>query len=257
MSIILDKTLEVITEKAIQRSLPVALRPRFWGCLLRERGAMMRVSISCLLRLEHQGRWMLIRNFLRPETFAPIGGVMKTTASSRAILDACEFEPQEKGNHLGMLNDMRGFMPRKNVFRFVRWLDKESDRESGHACVHRELLEELSEIKYEHILAVGFDLSLRLVRIVEEGPEAVPGQPYTQYRRFYVFEPQPESSDVSGVLDRLRHDAATHKDMLLVDRGEIERGRSHGGSLIGHHAAYLLGHRRVRFGDPPFVTKKA
>lgn len=250
---------EVVTDhflgRLLSQTLPAVIRPRFLGCSIWKRSDRIRVSIAAILRLGSGGKWVLIRNHLRKETFAPIGGVIKTRATSRDALDALDFEPQDSGNHEGMINDLRGFLPRKNLPKFIQWLETNQGRESGEQCLHREIVEELKEIGYTFNLPSAFDLGLHLVRTVEEGPEKVPGHNYTQYRRFEVYESRPEQKESVQFLDDLCMSASGNANMITAETREVRSGRNGKGLPISHHAAYFFGKERVHFGAPPFITK--
>jgi len=227
-------------------------RVRFWMCHLIRPNDEMRISFGALLRISSGGRYLLIRNLHRPETFSPVGGVYKFHENARPTLDGLSFRPQDVGPGHDMRNDLRGFIPRRNLGRLVKWFDRREDRESTVECLSRELKEELSEIKLAKPLASSLRLEVRKIRTVEEGPEFVAPQNYDQFRILEVYEATPHDRASWSFFEELVAAGSGAPDLLLADGREIIVGRSSDGRLIGDHAAYLVGRRRMRSEVPPF-----
>src|SRR5713226_2417216 len=145
-------------------------RIRFLKYKLVRPNADMRVAFSALLRICEGGRYLLIRNLHRPQTFGPFGGVYKYYGGAKKELDEILFRPQDLGPGSDMKDDLRGFLPRKNLVRVDRWFAASHERESPGECLRRELTEELKETKPSIRLPVPGALPLSLVRVVHEGP---------------------------------------------------------------------------------------
>ena len=230
-------------------------RVRFLQCRLVQPNIDIRVSFSALLRISQGGRYLLVQNLHRPELYGPFGGVFKYYDAARKDLDAIEFKPQDFGPANDMANDLRGFIPRKYLGKLCKWYFGATERETAAECVSRELGEELTEIGLPNRLRVPPTISLRRVRLVEEGPERVPGQKYTQFRVFEVYEPADAKAAANRFFSRLYEAAQDNEHLVTVSAEEIEAGRASGNQLIGHHTAYLIGSKRIRGEDPPFAHR--
>ena len=209
------------------------------------------MSLSAILALPDGGRFLLVRNLRRPEAFGPFGGVYKYKVEATRDLDAMLFRPEMVGDDLLMRDDPRGFVPRRQLGRLMKWFERKEEREMPGECLRRELREELSEIGLGSS-GVPAQLTLRRVRAVSEGPEHVPGQPFTQYRLLEVCALVPSGRQVKEFQRRLIKAAGTHKDLLLASASEIVAGRASDGRMITQHSAYLIGKKRIRPETPTF-----
>jgi len=224
---------------------------KFLKCHLWEPNAEIRVSFSAILAIPDGGRLLLIRNHRRPEAFGPIGGVYKYREEARPALEAILFRPEDVATDSIMKGDLRGFLPRCNLGKLVKWFERKEDREMPGECLRREFHEELSEIGMENT-RVPAQLVLRRIRIVSEGPENVPGQHYTQYRLFEVYALLPSGRQLEEFQRHLIAQAEKHKDLFLANTSEILVGRSDDGRMITHHSVYLIGKKRIRPEMPTF-----
>jgi len=239
---------------AILHLLKKLSQVRLLTCKLLRPNAEMRVSFSALLRICQGGRYVLVRNLHRHEVFGPFGGVFKYYQDAVPGLDTLLFRPQDVGPGTDMKSDLRGFIPRKNIIKMTKWYAKRSQREEPEQCLLRELREELKEVKLLRDLGVPKTLHPAHVRTVIEGPERVPGLPYTQYRIFEVYEARSSQTEVLEFFDGLFEEATRHRDLLVANSDEIIAGRAHDGRLIGHHSVYLVTGKRVRPDVPSFVS---
>ena len=229
-----------------------ARKLRFLKCKLIQPAADIRVSFAALLRICEGGRYVLVQNRHRPDTCGPFGGVYKYHLSAQRFLDKVEFKPEDLGKPEDTKNDLRGFLPRRNLLALRNWYDKGEDRESPTTCLSRELEEELTEIGMANV-RVPNSLSFRKVRVVEEGPESVPGELYSQYRILEVYEPVKRDSKRT-VFEEILAKAQTDSHLSFVGDEEIRRGRAKKDDrYIGHQTSYLLGSKRTRREDPPAV----
>jgi hypothetical protein len=224
---------------------------KFVKCHLWKPNVEVRVSISAILAITDGGRYLLIRNLRRPESFGPIGGVYKHLEEAQPELEATQFRPE--GIDAVMKNDLRGFLPRRRLGRFLKWFERKDDREMPGDCLRRELREELSEIGLG-TMRVPAQLALRRVRRVCEGPERVPGQQLFlyQFRLFEVFALVPLGRQMEVFIRTLLGEAESHPDLLLASAPEIVVGRSADNRMITQHSAYVVGKRRFRPETPTF-----
>lgn len=240
-------------EPPIGRSFPVVLRASRY--MLRPQGDL-RVAFSALLKIAQGDRYLLIRNFHRLESFAPLGGVYKYMPSAIPALDAVGFRPQSIGPGRDMVGDLRGFLPFKNFNKILRWFASGRDRESAPACLTREFDEEMDEPPFHYFFEAPREMAVRRVRRVEEGPEPVPGQNYLQYRIFDVFEPcaSPDASQFIAKLFRVENDS--YGQLVAATSSDIIRGRVGPMALVGSHSAYLFGSKRYHPHSPLFITEQ-
>jgi hypothetical protein len=228
-------------------------RTRFWTCLVVRPEEDIRVSFSALVRLHQGDSYVLVRNLHRPETFAPFGGVYKHRGTS--YLDRIDFRPQTFGSDDDMENDLRGFLPRKNLPRLVSWFKESKGRESADDCLTRELSEEIGETHLPRRIKCPELIHFQLIRSIQEGPEEIPGESYKQYRLFEVYDAEISKPGVKTLMGQLLKRATQGTpDLIAATSSEIRSGRTAHGHLIAPHASYLLGNRRIRKESPPMYS---
>jgi hypothetical protein len=235
---------------AIEHTASGLRRTRYLRHRVVHPAADMRVVFSALLRIVEGDKYLLIRNLHRPESFSPIGGVYKYFNDAKTFLDRIEFRPHHVDDD--MERDLRGFVPRRHIGRFVKWFHQHEGRESPTECVCRELREEMKEIRMKGRCPTRVEI--RHVRSVYEGPERVPGQSYLQFRQFDIFEIADGDARTKQFLKRLIKSAQKNPDLLFASNSEIISGRAENNALIGHPAGYLIGKRRVRPDAPLFAS---
>jgi hypothetical protein len=214
---------------------------------------LVRVSLSVLLRIKVDDRYVLFHSPSRPGSFGPPGGVTKYFPPAARILEKLGFQ-EERTNAQGrvMESDLRGFLPAGSVRDFMRWHRTGAYREDPAECLTRELLEELGEVGLEQLRPAVPRLTFEQARTVVEGPQPVAGKTYRQLRRFEVHNLVPTDS---AALKLGRHLVEVGKDpefpqVICADRADIEHGR-HGSALINPQSAFLVGSRRILPDVPP------
>jgi SMODS-associated NUDIX domain len=249
----------MIGEGLVENFIVYVVREQLWKinflkCKLINPSEEMRVAFSAMLRITDGSGYLLVRNLHRPETFGPFGGVYKYFEDAIPQLDNITFNPQIFGPSDDMKQDLRGFLPRKNLPKLLRWYRSGNNRENYNDCLCRELKEELKEVALLKSVKPPNILHFRLVRSVLEGPERVPGQTYTQFRIFEIYDLFPTTSHIKRFIKRLLKEASEHPDLLTVTAQEIRTGRARDGGVIGHHCGYLISHKRLRPDTPMFVS---
>ncbi|MBQ5946269.1 hypothetical protein [Massilia sp. ST3] len=207
--------------------------------------AEVRVVASVSLRIQRAGKYLLIRNVHRPESFAPIGGVYKTRPGAKKVLDQFNFRVNAVDDEMG--DDIRGFITQNSLQKFREWFEGGSLRESAEQCAYREFREETLEVGLD-IPSIEH-LHFRHIRSVTEGPEPIKAENYCQFRIFEVYDLD-ESAIADGVVETLYQASLQSRDLIWVDADEIRRGRARNRQLIAPHAAYFLGKTRYRDHDP-------
>lgn len=213
--------------------------------------AEIRVAFSAILKIQRNGKYILVRNLHRPETFCPFGGVYKYKEDAQSFLDEIDFRPHIIGNG-DMIRDIRGYLPRKNLSKLLRWYYQSISRESYTECLTRELKEELAEVGI-HIQRFPADIQFRRVRHKTERPKYLESINCYQFRIFEVYEISSPSKQVNNLLNKIHNNVKDNKDLISVSSEEIRQGRSNGGYVIGPHSHYLLNHKRYRDDDPMFL----
>jgi SMODS-associated NUDIX domain len=213
----------------------------------------LRIAVSAIVRIEMDGRFLLIRNTHRPESFAPFGGVYKLLPAGRMMLDQFSFRPQVLD--ADMKNDLRGFISSRGIEGFRNWLARGDGREAPIECIRRELREELMEVKLDAGL-VPDDVSLHPVRTVTEGPEFIPALGCSQFRVFDVYELDQNAAANYELIRALVDQSSRSLDLLWVSAESAKRGRAPTGQVVAAHAPYLFGEERYRVGDPPLPERQ-
>ncbi|MFF8727064.1 hypothetical protein ACF073_11300 [Streptomyces sp. NPDC015171] len=211
----------------------------------------VRVSIASLVRIQDDDRFVLLHSPFRPDSYGPPGGVVKYHPTARPELDRLRFQEELRVDQR-MRHDLRGFLPASSLPGFVRWLDRQQNRESALEAVRRELAEELGEIGHPE-LAVGVDgLHFTHVRQVVDGPLAVPGRAYRQLRLLDVFDLDLDAPGAIRLRDALLALAADPSvpGAVLVGADDILHGR-HERFYVAPHTAFLMGDRRYHADLPP------
>ena len=248
---------EVVAEELAVRTGKLLLKhiraPRFVSTSLLQRNEDVRIVYAAQLRIETGGRFVLVRNLHRPETYAPFGGVMKFYPEARPALDCLQFKPQDLGPDEDMVNDLRGFVPAKNLPRMLRWYDRGADRETAADCLARELREEMREVGISSRVKIPRRMRIRPVRTVCEGPKKVEGEAYRQFRVFEVYEPVPSDSRAMSLMKRLGQLAREEAGLCVATAEEIKHGRASDACVVGQPSAYLISERSFRGHDPFFV----
>jgi SMODS-associated NUDIX domain len=204
------------------------------------RNKSLRVSMATILRLEYDGKLLLIKNRQRAESFGPIGGVLKFYPSAK-LGDLFEYQSQSKRPYFG--DDLRGFMSGRHFHKFMKWFRSKRDREVE--AVTRELIEELREIGLANLAAQIQALPLSFVWHVHEGVRHVPSTNYYQFRYLELYELNPPNEISRSITKQLFAAAEQNPHLLVVTRNEILRRRGSNGELIGVHSAYLFSRKRA------------
>ncbi|WP_018686592.1 hypothetical protein [Actinokineospora enzanensis] len=212
----------------------------------------VRVSLSMLLRIREDERFVLFHSINRPGLYGPPSGVVKYFPPAVPVLEEVGFRPERTGPNTLQWADLRGFLPDHGLRDFLRWFESGAYRESSRECLVREFTEELGEVGLPHLAADMGELDHRLVRTVSEGPHDVPGKQYKQFRRFEVYDLLTPNTATLRLVRELVAAGADQARPLVVNAHpeDIAHGR-HGRVLIAPQTALLLGDRRVLPDVPP------
>lgn len=121
-------------------------RIRIWLCShFIERNKPIRITSAYLFRIEIDGRYLLIQNEHKMNGYQPVGGVYKYRKNELdSLFNKIEAIPDNKIKQSKKVeNDLRlRLKKRKNLFKYIRWLEKRENREIDP---WREFYEELLE----------------------------------------------------------------------------------------------------------------
>lgn len=220
------------------------------------RNKKIRISLSCLLRIEEDGKYLLIKNKLRQQNFGPIGGALKYYSTAKQFLDSIEFEADDRHSKIEnkkLKRDLRGFIEAKHLFKLIEWFEKGIDRENN--CLHRELKEELVEIKSDNLLNKLNTPEFCLIRKIHEKPHKVPGKSFLQFRIFRIEEFSLDYINESKIIDEFRIEEIVNDDLIWVTSDEIRTGIDKFGNQLGSHCNYLLAGKKILPEDRPWTLK--
>jgi hypothetical protein len=108
---------------------------------IRFRRTEIRISASYLIRVESQGKYLLIRGSRYPDQFQPVGGVYKFNPSALETFRAWglrsdDFIPIDEAS----VDDLRVRISGRHLPSFLKWFESGKNREQGAS---REFYEEL------------------------------------------------------------------------------------------------------------------
>jgi hypothetical protein len=207
----------------------------------------VRVSLSALLRVKDDDRYVLFHSPFRPGVYGPPGGVLKFYPPAARILEDLGFEEERSGSHPEVMKrDLRGKLPAAALRRFLRWFDTGAYREDTAECLRRELAEEFGEVGFASFGVSVAELGFTRVRTVVEGPAEVLGKPYRQLRRFEVYDLLTADGLALRLTEQLLEigEDPGYPDVVCATRAEIVHGR-HEKVLIAPQSAFLIGTARM------------
>jgi hypothetical protein len=213
----------------------------------------IRVSMACLIRLEHEGCYVLARNRHRPEFLSPFGGVFKYHEDAQPILDEIFFERDPKASKdKDLRNDLRGRFPAQHFGSFMTWFKSRIGREQSET-VKRELAEEVVENNVPSSVASRLlHGNYTLCRTIHEGPYAHHGLPYVQFRYFEIYG-LVMNGEAETTMKDLAEFAKTPQSLIqLVSTSEINELRTELGQAIAGTAQYFYRSAYPGFEPRPF-----
>jgi 8-oxo-dGTP pyrophosphatase MutT (NUDIX family) len=242
--------------------------------LIRRRS--VRFSATAVLALQHREGLLLLRVPARGNHrpyWAPPGGVMKFDESAARN----EFSSMDVERHRvrsveddDLIGDLRVKLPRRHLWKFMRWYHAENDVESPGTALIRELREEL----IDELLAEGVDLpegvayeiirtmTQGVVREVTHSPRidvftyddeievaserdeqlvATSDDELLHIRYFYIFRYDGKAeAELAKLLESLPTDR-----LAWVTEQEISDGHFRGERVAGHAAYLCRAERRI------------
>jgi hypothetical protein len=209
-------------------------------------GRRVRVSVAALLRVEHDGIYVLVHSPLRPNVYGPFGGAAKYRPAARPRLDALRFQEERRVDER-MEHDLRGFLPFSALTAFARWLATGENHESATECLRRELVEELAEVGHPDLSTNVHEIHFNRVRKVVDGPRKVSGRDYHQIRFLEVWDldlTNPAAVFLRDALLRVGHDA-DDSGIICAEAPDISHGRRDA-HYVAPQSAFLIGDRRLQ-----------
>lgn len=210
-------------------------------------GPPVRVSLSALLRIRDNDRYVLLDSLSRPGSYGPPGGAIKYFPAATGILEQFDFQQETRSLRAEPTGfDLRGLVPARSLSGFLHWFDTGAYREDPIECLQRELTEELGEVGLPDVEVDTHALAFRPVRTVIEGPDIVPHRPFLQLRRFEILELVAKDTVALELVQTLTAAGAdpAFPGVVCAGRADIEHGRC-GEALLGPHCAFLVGAQRL------------
>ena len=123
----------------------------------------LRISCASMICIENAGRYLLKDGNTRHGSYEPFGGVARVFDQGADELRMRGFRTIVRGGATvpGECLDLRGYIPRRRVLWFFRWIRKSEFIEEPTATAYRELLEELASLQFPHQVPL---LSMRVCR---------------------------------------------------------------------------------------------
>lgn len=178
---------------------------RTWWSI-RYRNQHVRFSISALVRVRVDGRYLLVKN-RKWDRFQPVGGVLKRSSGAKAALD--EFRVLDDD----MLpiddisrGDLRVRVPGKRIPKFLKWYDSARSREDDPKREFKEELFDTGILDGEHFGEPFIHRLRQHVNGVKPCPH-LDGKPECKIAEIYDLEVTPQ------------------QEALLRELGEDENGR--------------------------------
>jgi hypothetical protein len=219
------------------------------------RDKLIRISCASLLKLEHDNKYLLIKNKLRPNYYSPIGGAIRYSTSANSFLYSIEF--QHDGNHSQIKDnklkrDIRGFISAKNLFKFTDWYSQGKDREEN--SLHREISEELTEIGLGKLLKHTKQIEFNFLKEITETPKSVSGKHFLQFRILRVYEISADFKDLDNFKKEIINE--NHEALIWVTPEEIAQGRDEKHNYIGSNSSYLIANKKILKEDVSWTSRK-
>jgi hypothetical protein len=219
------------------------------------RNKIIRISCASLLKIEDENKFLLIRNRLRPNFYCPIGGALRYSSSATSFLKEIDF--QHDGSHSQinaekLKRDLRGFIPAKNLFKFIEWYAKSKDREEN--SLHREIAEEFTEIRLGRLLKYTKGIEFNFLKEITEIPHSVSGKKFLQFRILRIYELSSDFTDLNLLMKNIKIE--NNPNLIWVTSDEIEQGRDDNHNLIGSNSSYLISNKKILKEDVAWTTKK-
>lgn len=220
-----------------------------WACRAWRSGAEIRVSMASLVRIGNH-RLLLVNNNRRPEVLSAPGGVIKFDSAARTYLSPMEWRDDSAVADRHGQNDLRGFLYRRNIPRFIEWFESEVARESDKDAALREVQEEIPDLGAR--VRRG-EFCLRKLRSVWEGPNWLPLRKIYQLRFFSVFE----LADQTGTLAvDVEARVSLPPGATWVEVAQLSQGRLPSQKVLGSNVGYLVSATSAIAEPAPLVQRR-
>jgi hypothetical protein len=206
----------------------------------------IRISVASVLeiKLEDEDKYVLIKDYYRPEQYGPIGGVCKFIGKDIQIKeDICwiQDQPRVDFKKSDIKDDIRGTIEGKKFSDFMNWFSSRRDRENDR-CIYREINEELLEGHVgKNIRNKASELKIVFTKRIIEGPKKVNADNYSgQFRCIDIYKPDFSDETTNKYFyEIIRRAQNNNNNLTIVTAKEIEEGRTDS-FLIAQHTKYLL-----------------
>lgn len=175
----------------------------------------IRISFSYLIRVKIDSKYLMIYS-KKNDMYQPIGGVYQFESSVKTMLKE-KFDFQPDSSHRDK-NDFRALVSLRKLDRFIKWFDKNENRET---TPYREF--------YEEVIKTGLldpkmfnndNLSFSKIKTFYQGIQFSPHYSHYELLRFDLYELELNDEQENNVRDVLAKDNANFE---LVTNHELSR----------------------------------
>jgi len=205
----------------------------YWDCHKPFAGSEIRLTIAYLLRIEVNGKYLLVKSHRIANTFQPVGGVYKYfNPEAKLVLERMGAITDNKiGNDTITECDLRlNLTDRRNIGKFLKWFFKEEDRECDP---WREF--------YEELIGPGIlpakEFPFMHYRLVGQHFEPIHNDPFFNVETFKYADIYVPKFITARQTDAVNYLASLESsEYIWVTQKEIIQGISYGGHRIAEHS---------------------
>lgn len=111
----------------------------------------LRLSFAYLYRIEHKGKFLLIKGNRIKNQFQPVGGVYKYEEGARDFLHRINYEDDRTSYNGDLENDLRIFITGYKLIEFLFWFNLGDNRETNFRREFKEELIETNILNYDNL----------------------------------------------------------------------------------------------------------
>lgn len=184
--------------------------------ITKDREDRVRFSIAYLFKINIDGKYLLVKNERIADQYQPVGGVYRKFDSFADIANKLNVIGEKKENFI-VPNDLRVYVQRKNVIKFLEWFQTRQNREVN---VVREFIEEIIDKDILEVQSLK-DIEFEFIRTYDSGLH------YTEQFGSYeillhdIFEVRLKPNDVEKLKQYI--ESSSDNYLILVGQDDIQQ----------------------------------